>query len=128
MPIFVICDDNSQYLDNMETVLKGIADVYPIRGVQTFNTPGLFLKYLDAVKPSEKHVFILDVDLKSDYTGFDLAEMIRERELPADIIIVTAYTDCLLQAYKVRAFDYIIKKSSFDEDLRKSIQRLLLIQ
>jgi two-component system response regulator LytT len=75
---------------------------------------------MDAIKKTKelKPDFIfLDIQLP-DLTGLQVAELIREMELGVEIVFVTAYDHFAIEAFKLRAFHYILKPYEL-EDLRQ---------
>jgi two-component system response regulator AgrA len=74
----------------------------------------------------ELSVYILDVDLKCNINGIELADKIRDKDPYSFIIFITSHSEMthLTFKYKVEAFDYIIKNSR--EELHRGISDALL--
>lgn len=82
---------------------------------------------LDANKRFD--VLFLDIDLKTNISGMDLAKHIRNREgkkLPI-IIFVTGYSEYVFDAFDVDAFHYLVKpvsKEKFIEVFHKAVSQI----
>ena len=137
---FVICDDNLNILDKFSSILENIfikhnydAEI----GLKTSNIDEL-LKYIDENKTD---VLILDINLKSDKSGLEVAAKVREKNKNTYIIFTTAHLEYAMMAYKFKTFDYLAKPVTYDrleetvvrlfEDINgllKSILRLIIIK
>lgn len=119
---FVICDDNLNILDKFSKMLENIFVKYNFDaqiGLTTDNTEVL-LDYIDNTKVD---VLVLDINLKSQKTGLELAALVRERNKDAYIIFTTAHLEYAMMAYKVKTFDYLPKPVTSDR-LEETIIRL----
>lgn len=119
---FVLCDDNKNILNRLEKMLEAILINNDLSGQVVFSTtnPDNFLVYI------ENHPFdvvILDIDLKSNLSGMDLANIIRKRNKKAYIIFTTAHLEYLMVAYKYKTFDFLAKPITL-ERLQETIDRL----
>ncbi|UOF89079.1 LytTR family DNA-binding domain-containing protein [Fodinisporobacter ferrooxydans] len=75
---------------------------------------------MDAIKKAKelKPEFVfLDIQLP-DLSGLQVAELIREMDLNVEIVFITAYDHFAVEAFKLRAFHYILKPYDF-EDLQQ---------
>lgn len=78
----------------------------------------------EAVKLVHQHkpdLIFLDIEMPG-YSGLQLLEFFDERDLTFDIIFVTAYNDYAIQAFKVSAFDYLLKPVNLG-DLTQTLHR-----
>ena len=80
-------------------------------------------KILDYIEDNKSDVFILDIDLKSNKSGLDLAKQIREKNKDAYFIFTTAHLEYAMIAYKFKTFDYLAKPVTL-ERLEETIVRL----
>lgn len=69
------------------------------------------VRLIHRVKPQ---VVFLDIEMPG-YTGLQLLDFFNEEEIDFEIIFVTAYDEYAIQAFKLAAFDYLLKP--VDEDL-----------
>jgi two-component SAPR family response regulator len=78
---------------------------------------------LEYVCLNKTDVVILDINLKSNKSGLELAEAIREKNNNVYIIFTTAHLEFAMVAYKFKTFDYIAKPITQDR-LEETIKRL----
>ena len=119
---FVICDDNLNILDRLSKMLENIFtkngfDAQII--LKTDNTDTL----LNFVNSTKTDVLILDINLKSNKSGLEVAKAIRAQNKDIYIIFTTAHLEYAMIAYKVKTFDYIAKPITADR-LEDTIKRL----
>ena len=119
---FAICDDNINILNKFPKILEGIfiKHDYDARvGLSTDNID-LLLNYIDENKTD---VLILDIDLKSNQSGLEIAAKVREKNKNTYIIFTTAHLEYAMMAYKFKTFDYLPKPVT-GERLEETIVRL----
>ena len=87
---FVLCDDNSSAIDKLSKMLETILISHNLKGQITFTTddPIALLSY---VKTNPTHVLLLDIDLKSNTSGLQIAEQIRKVDKNVYIIFITGH-------------------------------------
>ena len=119
---FAICDDNSNILNRLAKMLESIFIKNNLDGRIAFtaNSPSEVLSYS---KEHDIDVYILDIDLKSDISGLDLASQIRTHNKNAYLIFTTAHLEYIMLAYKVKTFDYLAKPITL-ERLEETVLRL----
>ena len=119
---FVLCDDNFSVLDKLGKMLESVFITHSKEAQVTFysHNPHEILKY---IKSNTVDVVILDIDLKSDISGLDLAKLIRTFNKNVYIIFTTAHLEYMLVAYKYKTFDFLPKPLTF-EKLEETILRL----
>lgn len=98
----IIVEDEKPILDLMKYLI-GHNPCYTISG--TFTNPLEALACLHELKPD---VAFLDVEMPK-MNGLELAQKINELSEHTRIIFTTAYKEYALEAFKVYAFDYILK-------------------
>lgn len=119
---FVLCDDNFNVLNKLEKTLETIFidKNFDARIVLSTTTPEELINFM---KHNTAQIVILDIDLKSNISGLDLANMIRNKDKNIYIIFTTGHLEYGLMAYKYKTFDYIPKPIT-RERLEDTITRL----
>lgn len=119
---FALCDDNLNVLSKFSKMLDLIFVNNELDGniELTTSNPNEILEYL---KNNPVDVVILDIDLKSNISGLDIANKIRSINKKIYIIFATAHLEYLMLAYKCKTFDYLPKPISV-ENLEKTVLRL----
>lgn len=119
---FVICDDNLNILDRLEKMLDNIFTKNNLDASVKFKSDNAddILNYIDK-NPAD--VLMLDINLKSNKSGLELAEEIRKRKKNAYIIFTTGHLEYAMVAYRYKTFDYLAKPITFDR-LEDTIKRL----
>jgi len=120
---FVICDDNQSVLNRLAKMLESIFiknDIDAEIGLKATNPSDV----IDYLKNNKVDVLILDINLKSEITGCDIADMIRKKNKDVYIIFTTGHLEYALIAYKYKTFDYL-PKPIVDERLEETILRLM---
>lgn len=119
---FVICDDNPNILNKFSVILESIfinhnydAEI----GLVTSDVD----KLLDYIEDNKTDVLILDINLKSDKTGLEIASAVREKHKNIYFIFTTAHLEYAMIAYKFKTFDYLAKPVT-SERLEETIVRL----
>lgn len=119
---FVICDDNISILDKFSKILQTIFTQHGYDakvGLKTDDVDEL-LEYIDENKTD---VLILDINLRSDKTGLEIASKVRERNKDTYFVFTTAHLEYAMMAYKFKTFDYIAKPVTADR-LEETVVRL----
>lgn len=116
-----ICDDEQ----NSRVYLKTLIQEQKVACELTEYETGEEL--LDANKRFD--VLFLDIDLKTNISGMDLAKHIRNREGEKQpiIIFVTGYREYVFDAFDVDAFHYLVKpvsKEKFIEVFHKAVRQI----
>ena len=78
------------------------------------------MQYVDTNKID---VLFLDINLKSNKTGLEVAEMIRKKNKDIYLIFTTGHLEYAMLAYKFKTFDYIAKPFT-TERLEDTVVRL----
>ncbi len=119
LPVY-ICEDNISYLNKLKTSIENTILIEELDMEVVFAAPSpheLLLYLSEHPMPS---VYFLDVDLKSDIDGFQLAEKIRKYDPRGFLVFVTTHDELshMTFQYKVEAMDYISKEDSLNLDGR----------
>ena len=85
------------------------------------STPQEVLEYTQNHKVD---ALFLDINLNSNLTGCDVADLVRKKNKNVYIIFLTGHLEYALLAYKYKTFDYL-PKPIIDERLEETILRLL---
>ena len=119
---FVICDDNLNLLDRLEKMLEIIftKNNYDASVVFKSDNANEILNYMEH---NVIDVLMLDINLKSNKSGLELAEEIRKKKKNAYIIFTTGHLEYAMVAYKYKTFDYLAKPITYDR-LEDTITRL----
>lgn len=119
---FALCDDNIHILDKLEKMLENIftKNNFDASVVYTTNNTKDMLNF---VSNNKVDVIMLDINLKSDTTGLQLAEAIRKINKDSYIIFTTGHLEYAMIAYKVKTFDYLAKPITYDR-LEETVIRL----
>lgn len=120
---FVLCDDSSAILSRLSKMLESIFIKHNIDatiGLATSN-PNDFFSYIEN---NNIDVLILDVNLKAEISGCDVAEIVRKKNKSVYIIFYTGHLEYALIAYKYKTFDYLPKPLTLSR-LEETILRLI---
>ncbi len=119
---FVICDDNLNLLDRLGKMLETIftKSNYDASVVFKSDNADDILNYIDN---NIADVVMLDINLKSNKSGLELAEEIRKRKKNPYIIFTTGHLEYAMVAYRYKTFDYLPKPITYDR-LEETISRL----
>lgn len=119
---FVICDDNLQLLDKLEKMLETIFLKNNFEASVTFKSDNAY-DILAHVNNNIVNVLLLDINLKSNKSGLELAKEIRKNKKNCYLIFTTGHLEYAMVAYKLKTFDYLAKPLTFDR-LEETIIRL----
>lgn len=119
---FVICDDNLNILDRLEKMLDTIFCKNDFEAQVAFSSDNTE-EVLNYISSNKVDVAMLDINLKSNKTGIELAKEIRKINKKIYIIFTTGHLEYAMIAYKVKTFDYIAKPINYDR-LEETIIRL----
>lgn len=112
----VAVDDEPGILCLLESIINSIRYAQLVGSAQ--NASGA----LDLVKVNNPDVVFLDIDLP-DMNGIELAEKLKEYDPNLYIVFISAHSEFSLDAYRLYAYDYIIKP--IDENrLKTTIRRI----
>jgi len=120
---FVLCDDNVQILNRLNDMLDSIFAKNDISAQIVYKAKSSE-EILNYVKDNSVDVFILDINLKSDVSGCDIADTVRKKNKDVYIIFLTGHLEYALIAYKYKTFDYLVKPIT-SERLEETVLRLV---
>ena len=119
---FVLCDDNLLVLDRLSSMFESIFLNNNYDAHIVFKS-GNSSEILDYISKNHTDVLVLDINLKSDISGLELAEKIRETNKNMYFIFITGHLEYSMLAYKVKTFDYLAKPIT-KERLEETLVRL----
>lgn len=119
---FVVCDDNLNILNKFTKMLESIFIKYNYDATVAFQSTEAE-SILTFVNSNKADVLILDINLKSNISGLQLAEKVRETNKDCYIIFTTGHLEYAIVAYKLKTFDYLPKPITY-ERLEDTIVRL----
>jgi len=119
---FVICDDNLNILDKLTKILENIFTKNNLEAQVAYASDDIdsIIEFVDSNKVD---ALILDINLKSNKTGLELAELVRKKNKDIYLIFTTAHLEYAMVAYKFKTFDYIPKPIT-SERLEDTVMRL----
>lgn len=111
-----ICEDNNEHRKELEKVIRKIIIIenYDIEMKIVGKSPNDILNAIDS--KLDTGIYFLDIDLKCNINGIELATQIRELDPRGYIVFITTHEEMsfLTFKYKVEALDYILKDNSID--------------
>lgn len=119
---FALCDDNVNILDHLEKMLENIFTKNNFDARVTFKSSNS-TDMIDFISKNKIDVVLLDINLKSNKSGLELAKAIRNMHKNTYIIFTTGHLEYAMVAYKFRTFDYLAKPITYDR-LEDTIVRL----
>ncbi len=119
---FILCDDNQNILNRLEKILDTIFVKNNFDAEISLKTDD-YNEVIEYINNNKVDVVLLDINLKSNKTGLQVAEQIRKINKNIYIIFTTGHLEYAMVAYKYKTFDYIAKPISYDR-LEETIIRL----
>ena len=121
-----ICDDSPEDTTQIRALADRFVQEHPELGLRTefFSSPFDLLEHLD--EKGGFDLYLLDI-LMPHMKGIELAQRIRERGEPAEIIFLTISREYALDAFEVDASGYLLKPlewEKFQRVLLASVRRL----
>ena len=120
---FVLCDDNFNMLTKLAKMFESIFISNNVDATIAFSSTKP-QEILDFVSFNKTDVVILDIQLKSEINGLELAEKIRSINKSCYLVFTTGHMEYSLIAYKLKTFDYLPKHITA-ERLEETVLRLL---
>ena len=105
---FALIDDDKKLLNDFYKKLGNIFIKHDLDAKVVFHSTNV-IALLNYVKKFKVDVLFLDIDLKSDLSGLEIAEKVRKFNKDCYIIFETAHLEYVLMAYKYKTFDFICK-------------------
>lgn len=120
---FVLCDDNKAILDRLSKMLESLFIKHHFDAEVSFSSTDA-KSTLQYVKNNIVNALFLDIDLKSNISGLDIASKIRKINKQVYIVFTSAHLEYILIAYQYKTFDFIPKPITV-ERLEETILRMM---
>lgn len=123
----IICEDDLIQLQQLESIVRNYSLFHEEDfglGISTQN-PHDVIEFIEKFS-TNGGIYFLDIDLKRDTDGIELAREINNIDFNARIIFVTTHDEMAVRAMQIeaRAFNFILKDAnleSFMETIRKTL-------
>lgn len=119
-----ICDDDLGQLTLLKAQIKEVCAMRDISDISiTAYSSGNELLESELVRMFD--IVFLDIDMP-ELSGMETAQKLRERECEALIVFVTSYQEYMRDAFKVEAFDYLVKPvviRELDNVIQRCVQK-----
>ncbi len=119
---FVVCDDNLSISNKLAQMLESlfIKHSFDAQIALKTSSPEEVLNY---TTNNCVDVLLLDINLRHNVSGLEIAEKVRSTNKKVYIIFTTGHLEYVMLAYKVKTFDYLPKPITLDR-LEETIVRL----
>ena len=106
----IICEDNNNQRKEIESIINSESKSLNSNIILSTADPHEVINCINTCKASS-FIYFLDIDLKSNMNGLELAKLIRKSDPTGYIIFLTAHAELTLLTfqYKVQAMDFIVK-------------------
>ncbi len=111
----IIVDDEPTAQEMLEELLKDYPDIAVVSKESNAEDA------INSIKKHQPDIIFLDIEMPGK-DGLELAHEIRDHQIETTIVFITAYNQHAIEAFKVAAFDYLLKPIGKDE-LEKTIKR-----
>ena len=105
---FALIEDDKKILKDLSHILESIFMKHDLDAQVVFGTTNVD-GLLSFVFKNKVDVLFLDIDLKSNLTGIQIAEKVRKSNKDCYIVFETAHLEYGLVAYRYKTFDFICK-------------------
>ena len=119
---FALCDDSINILEKVSKMLETIFNENNFNAVVAYSSTNTN-DMLNYINNNKIDVIILDINLKSNLTGLDIASQLRKAHNNSYIIFTTAHAEFVFLAYKCKTFDFLCKPVT-QERLEETVLRL----
>ena len=123
---FVVCDDEVVFRKNVikiidKLLIKNDID-YKIYEFEKYDK-----SFEKLIKTKSRKIYILDIEMKDEISGIDIARKIRKYDWNSFIIIATSHYELTYQAVKARIMmlDFISKFDNCNKELTDSIEKAI---
>lgn len=109
-----ICEDNIEYREALIKIINSLIADDKINGkvVIACDSPNDLSEF---IKSNKANVFLLDIELNSVITGYDLAVIIKNCVQNPYIVFISQHSNYVFKSFKVRAYDFLPKPISKKE-------------
>lgn len=127
----IVCEDNKNYrLRTKEIIESYMMETNINYTIKTFESYDDKLKKIVEHSDDGHYIYILDIDLKNDDSGIDIANDIRSKcDYDSIIILETGYKELLSEAQRLRLaiLDYVCKSINYDKNIKELLDLSLEI-
>lgn len=117
-----ICDDTNLDLKNLDYLISTYSKEQNIPiTIEKFDNSNTLINRLKCIEAKEFDIFFLDIIMQQN--GIDVAAIIRNTFPTVPIIFTTSSREYAIDAFKVHAFDYLLKPIS-KKELTDSLNRI----
>lgn len=121
-----ICDDDPKDLAVIQDLAEGFSKAHPEfpLKLQSFSSAYDLLKHME--REGGFALYLLDI-LMPRMAGLELAQLIRSRKEPSEIVFLTVSREFALDAFDIAACDYLVKpveKERFERTMLRALGRL----
>ncbi len=124
---FIVIEDDKLHQEKVKTIIRSITfnmeEEVKISVYQKFTT-----KLKEEIKDeSVRKIYIIDIELEGNYSGVQIAKLIREKDWESEIIFMTNHDKMFETVYRnvYKVFDFIEKFHSFESRFEKDIKEIL---
>ena len=109
-----LCDDTNSDLENLKKLLQAYSKLNNIPlDIYIYNNSRVLINNVSYFREKEYSIYFLDIIM--DKNGIDVAKELREVTPDVPIIFTTSSKEFAINAFKVQAFDYILKPVKKEE-------------
>ena len=109
-----LCDDTNSDLENLKKLLQAYSKLNNIPlDIDIYNNSRVLINNVSYFREKEYSICFLDIIM--DKKGIDVARELREVTPDVPIIFTTSSKEFAINAFKVQAFDYILKPVKKEE-------------
>jgi two-component system response regulator AgrA len=125
--IYVV-EDNNLYRKKIISYLQNYHSESFTYVISPLDNHLLFMEDIQTLTISDNDVFFLDIDLKTQYSGIDVAKKIRERNDKCPIIFLTNFEDKAISIINSEIFPlgYLVKNPIDSTELKTTIENVLM--
>lgn len=120
-----ICEDNEQQLESISKTVKQFIDFEDSIFIFSVATTDPYTLLRKVQEDRSTGIYFLDIDLRAEINGFELAKQLRLLDPRGYIIFITTHSEmsALTFEYKVEAMDFILK--DYPESIPERIRQCL---
>lgn len=121
---FVISDDDVHMLDRLTLLFEKAFIRNDFDAKIVFKTTN-YQDLLSYISQNKVNVVVLDIEFTgSDLNGLNIAERIRKVNKNCYLIFITSHFEYIMEAYKFKTFDYLIKSAITVDSISNTLTRL----
>lgn len=123
---FVLCDDEKYFRGQIRKVIDRICmqndEDYSVKEFAKYDKD-----FAKLIKTKNPKIYILDIDMKDNISGIDIARNIRKNDWESVIILVTSHSELGFQALKaqIMLLDFISKYDNCNKNLESTITKAI---